>query len=46
MQESMVCCGDVPCFAHKEQGSGPLHPLHSEHLPLSLSAWGNEDSAQ
>jgi hypothetical protein len=41
MQERLVCCGDVPCLAHMEQGSGPLH---SEHLPLSLSAWGNEDS--
>jgi hypothetical protein len=32
---------DVPCLAHMEQGSGPLYP---EHLPPSLSAWGNEDS--
>ena len=30
MQERLVCCGDVPCLAHMEQGSGPLHP---EHLP-------------
>jgi hypothetical protein len=37
MQERLVCCGDVPCLAHMERGSGPLH---SEHLPLSLSAWG------
>jgi hypothetical protein len=36
-----VCGGDVPCLAHMEQGSGPLHP---EHLPLSLSAWGSGDS--
>jgi hypothetical protein len=41
MQERLVCCGDVPCLAHMEQGSGPLH---SEHLHLSLSAWGNGDS--
>jgi hypothetical protein len=32
---------DVPCLAHMELGSGPLHP---EHLPPSLSAWGNGDS--
>jgi hypothetical protein len=36
-----VCCGDVPCLAHIEQGSGPLN---SEHLPPSPSAWGNGDS--
>ncbi len=36
-----MCSGDVPCLAHKERGSGPLHP---EHLPPSLSAWGNGDS--
>jgi hypothetical protein len=41
MQERLVCCGDVPCVAHMEQGSGPLN---SEHLPLSLSACGNGDS--
>jgi hypothetical protein len=28
-QEGLVCCEDVPCLAHMEQGSGPLH---SEHL--------------
>jgi hypothetical protein len=36
MQEKSVCCRDVPCLAHMEQGPGPLHP---EHLPASLSAW-------
>jgi hypothetical protein len=36
MQERSVCCRDVPCLAHMEQGPGPLHP---EHLPPSLSAW-------
>jgi hypothetical protein len=41
MQERSVCCRDVPCLAHMELGSGPLHP---EHLPPSLSAWGNGDS--
>jgi hypothetical protein len=41
VQERLVCCGDVPCLAHKEQGSGPLR---SEHLPPSPSAWGNGDS--
>jgi hypothetical protein len=41
MQERIVCCRDVPCLAQMEQGSGPLHP---EHLPPSLSAWGNGDS--
>jgi hypothetical protein len=41
VQERLVCCGDVPCLAHMEQGSGPLH---SEHLPPSPSAWGNRDS--
>jgi hypothetical protein len=41
VQERLVCSGDVPCLAHMEQGSGPLHP---EHLHPSLSAWGNEDS--
>jgi hypothetical protein len=37
VQERLVCGGDVPCLAHMEQGSGPLHP---EHLPPSLSALG------
>ncbi len=41
MQERSVCCRDVPFLAHMELGSGPLHP---EHLPPSLSAWGNGDS--
>jgi hypothetical protein len=41
MQKRSVCRSDVPCLAHIEQGSGPLHP---EHLPPSLSAWGNGDS--
>jgi hypothetical protein len=41
VQEKLVCSGDVPCLAHMEQGSGPLH---SEHLPSSLSAWGKGDS--
>jgi hypothetical protein len=41
IQERLVCCGDVPCLAHMEQGSGPLH---SGHPPLSLSARGNGDS--
>jgi hypothetical protein len=41
VQERLVCCGDVPCLAHMEQGSGPLH---SEHPPLSPFAWGNGDS--
>ncbi len=41
MQERSVCCRDVPCLAHMELGSGPFHP---EHLPPSLSAWGNGDS--
>ena len=41
MQKRSVCCRDVPCLAHVELGSGPLHP---EHLPPSLSAWGNGDS--
>jgi hypothetical protein len=36
-----VCSGDVHCLAHMEQGYGPLHP---EHLPPSLCAWGNGDS--
>jgi hypothetical protein len=36
MQERVVCCRDVPCLAHMEQGPDPLHP---EHLPPSLSAW-------
>jgi hypothetical protein len=36
MQERSVCCRDVPCLAHMEQGPGPLHP---QHLPPSLSAW-------
>jgi hypothetical protein len=40
VQERLVCCGDVPCLAHMEQGSDPLH---SEHLPSSLYAWGNGD---
>jgi hypothetical protein len=40
MQERSVCCRDVPCLAHMELGSGPLHP---EHLPPSLSAWSNGD---
>jgi hypothetical protein len=31
-----MCCRDVPCLAHMEQGPDPLHP---EHLPPSLSAW-------
>jgi hypothetical protein len=35
MQDKSVCCRDVPCLAHMEQGPGPLH---SEHLPPSLSA--------
>jgi hypothetical protein len=30
MQGRSVCCGDVPCLAHMELGSVPLHP---EHLP-------------
>jgi hypothetical protein len=30
MQERSMCCRDVPCLAHMEQGPGPLHP---EHLP-------------
>ncbi len=25
MQERLVCCRDVPCLVHMEQGSGPLH---------------------
>jgi hypothetical protein len=41
VQERLVCSGDVPCLARVEQGSGPLHP---EHIPPSLSAWGNGDS--
>ncbi len=41
MQERSVCCRDVPCLSHMELGSGPLH---SEHLPPFLSAWGNGDS--
>ncbi len=41
VQERLVCGGDVPCLAHMEQGSGPLHP---EQLPPSLSAWGNRNS--
>jgi hypothetical protein len=41
MQERSMCCRDVPCLAHVDLGSGPLHP---EHLPPSLSAWGNGDS--
>jgi hypothetical protein len=41
MQERSVCCRVVPCLAHMELGSGPLLP---EHLPPSLSAWGNGDS--
>ncbi len=41
VQERLVCCGDVPCLAHMEQGSGPLY---SEHLPPFPSAWGNGDS--
>jgi hypothetical protein len=41
VQERLVSGGDVPCLAHMEQGSGPLHP---EHLPPSLSTWGNRDS--
>jgi hypothetical protein len=41
MQERSVCCRDVPCLAHMELGSGPLHP---EHLPPSSSTWGNGDS--
>ncbi len=36
MQEKSVCCRDVPCLAHMEQGPGPLH---LEYLPPSLSAW-------
>jgi hypothetical protein len=35
IQEKSVCCRDVPCLAHMEQGPGPLHP---RHLPPSLSA--------
>jgi hypothetical protein len=41
VQERLVCSGDVPCLAHMERGSGPLHP---EHLRPALSAWGNGDS--
>jgi hypothetical protein len=33
MQEKSVCCRDVPCLAHMEQGPDPLHP---GHLPPSL----------
>jgi hypothetical protein len=45
MQDKSVCCKDVPCLAHMEQGPGPLHPEH--HLPwqwgLSLLAALNKD---
>jgi hypothetical protein len=41
MQERSVCCRDVPCLAHLELGSGPLH---TKHQTPSLSAWGNRDS--
>jgi hypothetical protein len=41
VQERLVCSGDVPCLPQEEQGSSPLHP---EHLPPSLSAWGSGDS--
>ncbi len=30
MQGRSMCCRDVPCLAHIERGSSPLHP---EHLP-------------
>ncbi len=35
MQERLVCGRDVPCLAHMEQGSGPLHPGHlpTPYLP-------------
>jgi hypothetical protein len=36
MQKRSMCCRDVPCLTHMEQGTGPLHP---EHLPPSFSAW-------
>jgi hypothetical protein len=36
MQEKSMCCRDVPCLVHTEQGPDPLHP---EHLPTSFSAW-------
>jgi hypothetical protein len=34
-----MCCRDVPCLAHMEQGPDPLHP---EHLPLPYlpGYWG------
>jgi hypothetical protein len=36
MQKRSVCCRDVPCLDHMDEGPGPLHPEHP--LP-SLSAW-------
>jgi hypothetical protein len=34
VQQELVCGGDVPCLAHMEQGSSPLHPEHLPSLPL------------
>jgi hypothetical protein len=28
MQEKSVCCRDVPCLVHTEQGPDPRHPGH------------------
>ncbi len=36
MQEKSVCCRDVPCLAHMEQGPSPSN-LNT--YPPSLSAW-------
>ncbi len=39
MQEKSVCCRDVPCLAHMEQGPGPLHLKHLPPFDLP-GYWG------
>jgi hypothetical protein len=43
MQEGSVCCRDVPCLAHMELGSGPLH-LSTYHPPYLPGAMGTQST--
>jgi hypothetical protein len=39
MQKKSVCCRDVPCLAHMEQGPGPS-TLSTHHPPYLPGYWG------
>jgi hypothetical protein len=45
MQERLVCCRDVPCLAHMEQGSGPLHPEHLPPPPYLSGGMGTQSTS-